>query len=59
VVKSYPLGELHVVLDHLNIRRARVWKSEDGFEIVWLELGPLKPPLAHRLLPARSRVPAG
>jgi hypothetical protein len=37
-----------------NIRRARVWKTEDGFEIVWLELGALKPPLAHGARPARN-----
>ena len=29
-----------------NIRRARMWKSADGFSIVWLELGPLRPRLA-------------
>jgi len=26
--------------------RTRVWSSEDGFRIVWLELGGLKPRLA-------------
>jgi hypothetical protein len=30
----------------LNIRRARTWRSEDGFTIVWLELGPPRPRLA-------------
>ena len=30
----------------LNIMRTRVWNSEDGFRIVWLELGGLKPRLA-------------
>ena len=33
----------------LNIMRTRVWSSEDGFRIVWLELGGLKPRLARRL----------
>ena len=42
-----------------NIRRTRVWKTEDGFDIVWLELGALKPPLAHRILPRRVPTPAG
>ena len=31
-----------------NIRHTRVWKTEDGFDIVWLELGALKPPLARK-----------
>ena len=31
----------------LNIVRARTWASEDGFRIVWLELGGLKPRLAR------------
>jgi hypothetical protein len=43
----------------LNIRRARVWKTEDGFEIVWLELGALKPTLAQGSRPAPRAIPAG
>ncbi len=30
----------------LGIRRARLWRSEDGFSVVWLELLSLKPRLA-------------
>lgn len=30
----------------LNVDRARVWQSADGFSIVWLELGPQGPRLA-------------
>ena len=26
-----------------NVARARRWRSNDGFQIVWLELGPLRP----------------
>ena len=47
-----------------NIRRARAFKSEDGFDIVWLELGVLKPALARAAPPpvshpAPRRAPAG
>jgi hypothetical protein len=38
-----------------NIRRTRVWKSEDGFDIVWLELGALKPRLAGVTAPPALR----
>jgi len=30
-----------------NIRRTRTWQTEDGFTIVWLELGARRAPLAH------------
>ena len=30
----------------LNIERIRVFRSEDGFTVAWLELGPLAPRLA-------------
>ena len=41
-----------------NIRRTRTWRTEDGFDIVWLELGPLKPRLARVISPAaRPAVP--
>jgi hypothetical protein len=38
-----------------NIQRVRAFKSEDGFNIVWLELGALKPPLARAAPPPVSR----
>lgn len=31
-----------------NVARVGRWRSEDGFQIVWLELGPLRPPPATR-----------
>jgi hypothetical protein len=34
-----------------NVARVERWPTEDGFEIVWLELGPLRPWLASRQRP--------
>ncbi|MGH7730747.1 MAG: hypothetical protein ACRENJ_05780, partial [Candidatus Eiseniibacteriota bacterium] len=31
-----------------NVARAERWPSEDGFQVVWLELGPLQPRFASR-----------
>ena len=42
----------------LNIRRARTWRSEDGFTIVWLELGPARPRLAALAAPEERADPA-
>ena len=38
----------------LNIRRVRVYRSADGFQLVWLELGPLAPKLAASGTQGRS-----
>ena len=36
-----------------NVRRVRAWTVRDGFDVVWLELGPARTPLAR--FPRTSR----